>query len=207
MEFLKMSDAEYNALNGWRCTSFKNVQKFGLYDELNPPHRIEKPAFTFGSALHCAVLENERFDLDYGVGSKPTERINTLLQLAKNDLEMVIHTASKTSTTKKFKDEASELDSSKQFLVLPDDHASIISALENDKKIILTQTDMNIIKYMRENIMSNYGQKVEGSERAFVMKDDIYGIAEKIKVEIFLEHFGLIAEWKSSGDYNIKDNA
>jgi len=113
MSFEQISDADYNAMNGWRCTSFKNVHKFGLFDELNPPHRVEKPAFTFGSALHCAVLENERFDDDYGVGSKPTEKINALVQLANAGLEMVVHTASKSSTTKKFKDEFAELDSSK----------------------------------------------------------------------------------------------
>lgn len=205
MDYLKMSDADYNALEGWRCTSFKNVQKFGLFDELNPPHRVEKPAFTFGSALHCAVLENHRFDSDYGTGSKPTERINNLLELAKAGLEMVEHTASKSSTTKKFKDEADALDSSKEFLVLPADKEAVISALENDKKIILTQTEMNTIKYMRENIMKKYGDLIEGAEREFVMTSNIDGIQMKIKVDAYNEKFGVMVDLKSIGDLNFKD--
>jgi len=205
MEFKKISDADYNAMEGWRCTSFKNVQKFGLYDELNPPHRVEKDAFVFGSALHCAVLENERFDKDYGVGSKVNERIGNLVKLANAGLEMVVHTASKSNTTKKFKDEAESLDSSKEFLVLPDDKDAVISALENDKKIILTQTDMNSIKYMRENIMKKYGDLIEGSEREFVMTARIDDIQLKVKVDAFNPEFGVMIDLKSIGALNFKD--
>ena len=205
MSFEQISDADYNAMNGWRCTSFKNVHKFGLFDELNPPHRVEKPAFTFGSALHCAVLENERFDDDYGVGSKPTEKINALVQLANAGLEMVVHTASKTSTTKKFKDESAELDNSKSFLVLPEEKESVISALENDKKIILTKTEMSTIKYMRENIMSKYGDLIEGSEREFVMTANIDGIDLKVKVDVFNPEFGVMIDLKSICALNFKD--
>ena len=205
MEFKKISDEEYNALEGWRSTSFKNVQKYGLFDELNPPHRVEKQVFTFGNALHCAVLENERFDKDYGVGSKVNERIGNLLELAKAGLEMVEHTGSKSNTTKKFKDEAESLDSSKQFLVLPADREAVISALENDKKIILTPTEMNSVKYMRENIMKKYGDLIEGSEREFVMTARIDDVQMKIKVDAYNPKFGVMVDLKSIADLTFKD--
>jgi len=64
-KMLVMSDDEYNKLNGYRSTDFKEIAKYGLYDHLYPPARIDKPAFAFGSMFHCMVLEPEKFDAQY----------------------------------------------------------------------------------------------------------------------------------------------
>ena len=64
-KMLEMSDDDYNKLEGYRSTDFKEIAKYGFYDHLYPPARIEKPAFAFGSMFHCMVLEPEDFKKRY----------------------------------------------------------------------------------------------------------------------------------------------
>ncbi len=55
----KMTDSQYNELDGWRATQFKDIAKYGLFDTLNPVLRTESKAFEFGSLFHTLVLERE----------------------------------------------------------------------------------------------------------------------------------------------------
>jgi len=55
----KMNDEEYNKIEAYRATQFKDIAKFGLFDMLNPVPRTESKAFEFGSLLHTLVLERE----------------------------------------------------------------------------------------------------------------------------------------------------
>jgi hypothetical protein len=62
---VKMSDHDYNLLDGWRASTFKDVAKFGLFDSLTPVPRVEKPVFEFGTLLHTLVLERDEVTKRY----------------------------------------------------------------------------------------------------------------------------------------------
>ena len=63
-----MTHAEYAAIEGINWSSLKHlgVSAHMYRHRLNDPEP-SKPAFIFGGAAHCAILEPERFDERYGV--------------------------------------------------------------------------------------------------------------------------------------------
>jgi hypothetical protein len=65
METENMTEEEYNALHGYRSTSFKEIFEYGLYDHILPAPRKERAAFTFGNLLHTMVLEPEELKKRY----------------------------------------------------------------------------------------------------------------------------------------------
>jgi len=67
----KMTDEEYNKLEGYRATQFKDIAKYGLFDTLNPMPRQESKAFEFGTLLHTLVLEREEVAKRY---AQPLDR-------------------------------------------------------------------------------------------------------------------------------------
>ncbi len=71
-----MEDDEYFTKGGFSNSSIRLLKESALHHENGHLFNLEGMTFTFGSALHCMVLEPDEFDLRYAVESFEGDTLN-----------------------------------------------------------------------------------------------------------------------------------